>query len=265
MQTAEKYNKLKEIIKNEGSLVIAFSGGVDSTFLLDTAFRVLGQEKVLAVTADSPTFPKSERDETVNFTKSHKIPHRIIFTDEAEVINNAGNTPDRCYFCKRELFSKLCKIAAQNGFHAVAEGSNTDDKSDYRPGRRAIAELGILSPLAMAGLSKAQIRELSREAGLSAWDKPAYACLTSRFPYHVEISKEALARIEQAEEFLKSLGFRQCRVRHYSELARVEVSQEMVTQAMARESVISEKLKELGYKTVEIDPTGYRTGSMNIF
>jgi len=265
MSLEEKIKQLENRIKSEGSLVVAFSGGVDSTFLLATAFRVLGPGRVLAVTADSPTFPKSERDATVRFTQARGIRHLVVNTDEVEVINTSGNSPDRCYFCKHELFTRLKTIAADAGFHAVAEGSNTDDGSDYRPGRRAIRELEILSPLAMAGLGKKEIRELSRIAGLDTWDKPAYACLTSRFPYHVEISQDALARIEQAEEFLKALGFRQCRVRHYGESARIEVEREKVPEALALKERITEALVAIGYSKIEIDPAGYRTGSMNVF
>ncbi|MBN1523290.1 MAG: ATP-dependent sacrificial sulfur transferase LarE [Spirochaetales bacterium] len=260
-----KYTMLSDNLKKINSLVVAFSGGVDSTFLLFTALQSLGKDSVLAVTACSPTFPKSELEETINFTKKHSIPHRLITTDEVETINKQGNTPDRCYYCKHGLFSTLTAIAKTEGYQMVVEGSNIDDDHDYRPGRKAIRELGICSPLKEAGLSKEDIRELSHHFDLPTWNKPAYACLTSRFQYYVDITPEALARIEKSEEYLKELGFRQCRVRHYDHKARIEVALDKVPEALSRADEIVTKLLGFGYTEIEIDPKGYRTGSMNVF
>jgi uncharacterized protein len=261
----ERYDGLRLEIKKYPSLLVAFSGGADSSLLAFAAKVALGHEHVFAVTASSPTFPERELEEAIAFCRRYGIPHRTITTDEVRTINDANNSPERCYFCKRELFLKLTALAAEAGFTAVAEGSNLDDDADFRPGRRAIAELGILSPLKAAGLSKAIIRKISKELGLPTWDKPAYACLTSRFPYHVEITSAALAMIEKAETFLLNHGFRQCRVRHYGEKARVEVEKEQMDDALRQKEMIAEYLQALGYREVEIDPQGYRTGSMNVF
>ncbi len=265
MVQTEKYNRLLSELQKSPSLLVAFSGGVDSSLLAFAAVEALGRDKVLAVTALARTYPGREREEAESFCRAYGIPQRLIETDEVADINSHGNPFNRCYYCKLELFTRLRELARDEGFAAVAEGSNTDDGRDYRPGRRAIAELGVLSPLAAAGLSKDDVRAVSRGLGLPSWDKPAAACLVSRFPYRVTITPEALERIERAEEVLHGLGFRLCRVRHYGNRARVEVERARVAEALRREPAISGALRSLGYAEVEIDPEGYRTGSMNVF
>jgi uncharacterized protein len=247
----EKYDALLAELKKSASLLIAFSGGVDSSLLAYAAAEALGRDKILAVTALAGTYPAREREEAEAFCRAYDLPQRFITTDEVGNINSRGNPFDRCYYCKRELFEELTSLARAEGLEAVAEGSNLDDDGDFRPGRRALAELGIVSPL--------------KAAGLTSWDKPPCACLVSRFPYQVEITDSALRRIELAEEYLRSLGFRLCRVRHYGDRARVEVETTMVAEAERRADGIRERLRLLGYTEVEIDPQGYRTGSMNVF
>jgi uncharacterized protein len=261
----EKYDALLAELKKSASLLIAFSGGVDSSLLAYAAAEALGRDKILAVTALAGTYPAREREEAEAFCRAYDLPQRFITTDEVGNINSRGNPFDRCYYCKRELFEELTSLARAEGLEAVAEGSNLDDDGDFRPGRRALAELGIVSPLKAAGLTKADIRAISQTLGLPSWDKPPCACLVSRFPYQVEITDSALRRIELAEEYLRSLGFRLCRVRHYGDRARVEVETTMVAEAERRADGIRERLRLLGYTEVEIDPQGYRTGSMNVF
>lgn len=260
----KKYEKLRQIFLKLGRVVAAYSGGADSSLLIYTAREILGKDNVLAVTANSETYVKEELDFTEEFTARYDIEHKVITTCELEEINRHGNTKNRCYYCKRELFSVLRNLAAE-GHYTVIEGSNMDDEKDYRPGSRAREELKIRSPLAEAGFTKEDIRTLSRQLGLPTWDKPAYACLTSRFPYNMEIGKPDLEMVAAAEKFLHELGFRQCRVRHYGTKARVEVETEKVPEAEAMASRITGKLQQIGYKEVEIDPEGYRMGSMNVF
>jgi uncharacterized protein len=265
MTIRKKYDSLLAGIRKSPSLLVAFSGGADSSLLAFAAAEALGRDKVLAVTALAQTYPGREREDAESFCRAYDIPHRLIATDEVGNINARGNPFDRCYHCKRELFARLQELARAEGFAAVAEGSNTDDGRDYRPGRRALAELGILSPLEAAGFAKADVREVSRALGLPSWDKPPCACLVSRFPYRVPITTEALERIERAEEYLHGRGFRLCRVRHYGDRARVEVERERVEEALGLRDDIATALRSLGYAAVEIDPEGYRTGSMNVF
>ncbi len=262
-ELAGKYRTLKTNIAALGRVVAAFSGGVDSSFLAYTARTVLGKDGFLAVTAKSETFPQSEMDEAIAFAKQYDIRHKIVDTAELDTINGSGNSRDRCYYCKRELFSGLTNLSKELGYNAVIEGSNTDDDNDFRPGKRAIRELGILSPLKDAGLSKADIRSISFEEGLPTWDKPAYACLTSRFPYGVEITEQSLRMIEQAEIFLKARGFRQCRVRCFGRKAVVEVDAALVNKALDMKDEIVNALIGAGFEEAEIDPAGYRTGRMN--
>ncbi len=264
MTIDEKFRKLREIITECGSLAVAFSGGVDSGFLLKCAHDVLG-DRVLAVTADSMFIPRAEIQSARDFCQRCGIRQKLISID---VLGTAGvkeNPPDRCYHCKRGIFECMLDAAAEEGISVVAEGSNLDDEGDYRPGMRAIRELSVRSPLKEAGLNKAEIRELSRRMGLDTWDKPSMACLASRVPYGEELSCEKLRRVEQAEELLHGLGIIQCRVRCHGTLARIEVLPEDFKRVMNDE--IREKLigsfKEYGFSYVSMDLEGFRSGSMN--
>ncbi len=261
----QKYQDLKRILAEAGGMVVAYSGGVDSTLLLRAAAEVLG-ERALAITAISQTYPAEEVEQAVRLAKQLGARHRLIHTSELETEEFAANPPDRCFHCKRELFSKLAAIAREEGLPVVADGSNVDDLADYRPGRRAAAELGVRSPLREAELTKAEIRELSRELGLPTWDKPAYACLASRLPYGERITPEKLRRIAAAEQVLRSLGIRQVRVRDYGQTARIEVDTgdlEVVIRPENRTRIVAE-LHKLGYLYVSADLEGYRAGSMNV-
>jgi uncharacterized protein len=261
---SREYQRLCEELKKYPSLLVAFSGGVDSSLLLYAAAQVLGRERVLAVTALSAAHPRHEREGSAAFCRQFSIDQRFVPNDMINVINEQGNPADRCFFCKHGLFKDLVALAAAEGFQVVAEGSNMDDDQDYRPGRRALAELGVISPLKAAGLTKADVRTISRDHGLPAWDTPACACLVSRFPYQVVITPEALSRIDRAETFIRSLGFRQCRVRHYGDKARLEVDPGRVADVWQWQDKIKAFLGDLGYREVEIDPRGYRMGSMNV-
>ncbi|MCD6451081.1 MAG: ATP-dependent sacrificial sulfur transferase LarE [Acidobacteria bacterium] len=264
MSLSAKEKRLKEIIEGYGSLVVAFSGGVDSSYLTYIAHQVLG-ERMLAITADSPTYPVHELKEAKEFAKKWSIPHKVINSNELDVPKFRENPEDRCYYCKKELLTSLIEIAKEEGFSFVAEGSTLDDLSDFRPGRRAISELGVKSPLIEAGLSKEEVRNLSRKAGLSTWNKPSFACLASRFPYHHPITKEKLVMVERAEEVLRELGFHQFRVRHHQELARIELESEDIKRAVSPEvkRKIVKAFKEIGYHFIALDLEGYRQGSMN--
>ena len=263
-ETEAKLEHLRAALREIGSAVVAFSSGVDSTFLLRVAHEELG-ERVVAATIRSHTFPKRELDEAAAFCRAEGVRHKIIDSEELDIPGFAENPPDRCYHCKRELFSKLLAFAHANGLAAVLEGSNVDDDGDYRPGRRAIKELGIRSPLHEAGLSKAEIRALSREMGLPTSDKPSFACLASRFPYGERITAGALERVERAEQWLldAGLGLKQLRVRSHGDLARIEVPSDAIPRLAARAAEIAAALKELGFSYVALDLRGYRTGSMN--
>ena len=259
-----KLELLRERVRVIGSAVVAFSSGVDSTFLLRVAHEELG-ERAVAATIRSHTFPLRELDEAAAFCRAEGIRHEIIDSNELDIPGFAENPPDRCYHCKRELFSKLLAFARENGLAAVLEGSNLDDDGDYRPGRRAIRELGIVSPLHEVGLTKAEIRALSREMGLPTSDKPSFACLASRFPYGERITAAALERVERAEQWLldAGLGLTQLRVRSHGDLARIEVPSDAIPRLAARATEIAAAFKELGFAYVTLDLRGYRTGSMN--
>lgn len=260
----ENLEALKEYLGRLKKVLIAYSGGVDSTFLLKVAHDVLGDGAV-AVTVQSCLFPGREFEEAESFCRKEGIRHLICRADEMQIPGFSGNPKDRCYLCKKDLFGKIGRIAAENQITYIAEGSNVDDMGDYRPGLRAVAELGILSPLREAGLTKAKIRYLSGKLGLATWDKPSFACLASRFVYGETITKEKLAMVEQAEQVLLDLGFRQMRVRIHGRMARIEVlpeDLERLAQKEVRESVVG-KLKEYGFTYVTMDLAGYRMGSMN--
>lgn len=245
-----------------GSVVVAYSGGVDSTFLLKVAALVLG-DKVLAVTAVSPTYPKEELYLAKRMAKTLGIRHKIIKTYELKDQRFTANPINRCYFCKKELFTRLKDIAKVNKLNFVIDASNVSDKKDFRPGNIAKEELKVRSPLQAAGLNKEDIRRLSRQLGLKTWDKPSLACLASRIPYGVRISSRLLKRINEAEAYLRKMGFKQVRLRHYNGLCRIEVWQNNIPGLISKRSLIVEKLKQLGYNYVTIDLEGYRTGSMN--
>ena len=259
----DKKEALLSILRSYGSLAVAFSGGVDSTFLLKMAHDVLG-DQLLAVTASSPSFPKRELQEALDFCAREGIRHISFESDELKIEGFSQNPENRCYLCKTELFRGILNLAASQGITHVAEGSNLDDEGDYRPGLQAIRELHILSPLREAGLTKQDIRDLSREMGLPTWDKPSFACLASRFVYGETISKEKLEMIDRAEQLLLDQGFRQVRVRmHGGTLARIEVEAPELERLLSLRSVIVPALKAIGFTYVTMDLTGYRTGSMN--
>jgi uncharacterized protein len=264
MSIEEKKAKLLDYLKSLGSLAVAFSGGVDSSFLLRCASEALG-DKLLAVTARSSTYPERELGEAIAFAKEYGIRHEIIVSEELDLESFKDNPPDRCYICKNELFSKIIAIAKANGIENVAEGSNCDDLGDYRPGLIAARELGILCPLREAGLNKDEIRQLSHEMGLKTWDKPSFACLSSRIPYGERIDREKLKMIDQAEQYIMDLGFRQFRVRHHGAIARIELSPEEMPRVFqgGLAKRINLKLRELGFTYVTLDLMGYRMGSMN--
>lgn len=260
----EKLKKLREILTELRSVAIAYSGGVDSTLLLSVAREVLG-DKVVAVTSRSETYPPHELEEAKSLARCLGVRHIIIHTEELSIERFSDNPPDRCYYCKRELFEKLWEVARREGLEAVCDGANADDVGDWRPGLIAGKELSVRSPLKEAGLTKDEIRALSKQRGLPTWDKPAYACLSSRFPYGEKITPEKVRMVARAEELLRSLGFRQYRVRHHGSVARIELLPEDIPRALEERTreKISQGLKQLGFTYVAIDLDGYRSGSMN--
>lgn len=262
MTLDDKLASLHRLIKEYDRLAVAFSGGVDSSFLLKTAHKVLG-DQVLALTVDSVFIPRSEIENAVSFCRRYGIRQKIVDADVLADPDIKSNPPERCYFCKRRLFELLFNEAESESIHILAEGTNADDSGDYRPGMRALSELGIQSPLRKADLSKAEIRELSRRAGLDSWDKPSMACLASRIAYGESLSLEKLKAVEEAETLIRGFGVRQCRVRVHGALARVEVPPEDFPLLLEHRAPLVEKLRQLGFKYVTLDLEGFRSGSMN--
>jgi pyridinium-3,5-biscarboxylic acid mononucleotide sulfurtransferase len=264
MNSEEKLADLKSIVKEMGSLLVAYSGGVDSTFLAHTANQVLG-EKSLAVFGHSAVCPPADLEEAGLLAQKLGLRFQAIETDEMDDPQFVSNTPERCYYCKQGLFKKLKKMAESRGLAWIADGSNTNDLRDYRPGRKACEEAGVRSPLLEAGLGKDEIRYLSHQAGLTTWDKPASPCLASRIPYGTAVTAGILKKIAGGESVLRNLGFKQVRLRHHGDIARIEIEEKEMPLLFDDETrrEIIEKLKALGYLYVTLDLSGYRTGSLN--
>jgi uncharacterized protein len=259
----EKERALCDTLESFGSVIVAYSGGVDSAYLACMASRALG-DRAVAVTADSPSYPERHRQLAIQIAREFGLRHEIIHTSELERPEYRANPANRCYYCKHELYTHLSRLGTAR--HAiVVDGNNADDRGDYRPGRQAAREFGVRSPLDEVNLTKDEIRELSRRAGLPTWDEPASACLSSRIPYHHEVTDEKLRMIEQAEEALRTLGFRVFRVRHHDDVARVEIARQEMPRALEPEiaAAIVRDLKAAGYRYITLDLQGYRTGSLN--
>jgi pyridinium-3,5-biscarboxylic acid mononucleotide sulfurtransferase len=259
-----KADRLRRILTDCESVLVAFSGGVDSAYLAVVATEVLGR-RALAVTADSPSYPDSHRQLALGVARDFSLAHEVIHTAELERPEYRANPANRCYYCKDELYGRLADVARGRGLAVIVDGNNADDRGDYRPGRQAAKEHGVRSPLDEADLTKDEIRELSRLAGLQTWDEPASACLSSRIPYGTEVTDAALRQIEAAETILRDLGFRVCRVRHHDTVARLEIARSEMARALDPEvnAKLVSGIKALGYQFVSLDLQGYRLGSLN--
>ena len=259
-----KLAALSELLNDIPALIVAYSGGVDSTYLAYVATQALGNRAV-CVTADSPSYPDRHRALAIRLAAQFHLNHEIIATNEMAREEYRANPANRCYYCKHELYTQLTALAQEQGIPVIADGSNADDRGDYRPGRQAAREFGVRSPLDEVGLTKDEIRELSRQAGLPTWDEPASACLSSRIPYFSEVTDEKLRMIERAETVLRDLGFRVCRVRHHDTIARLELGRDEMTRALDPETAdaIDRELRAIGYAHVTVDLRGYRLGSLN--